>query len=44
VTDLSPLQGLTQLAELYLSGTAVTDLAPLQGLTQLASFTYAERP
>ncbi|MCX7379823.1 MAG: hypothetical protein NT133_00005, partial [Alphaproteobacteria bacterium] len=35
VSDLSALQGLTQLQRLYLDRTSVSDLSALQGLTQL---------
>jgi internalin A len=35
LSDLTPLQGLTSLASLYLGGTRVSDLEPLVGLTAL---------
>ena len=35
ISDVSPLSALTQLTELYLSGTAVSDVSPLSALTQL---------
>jgi hypothetical protein len=35
VSDISPLQGLTQLQSLNLRDTKVSDISPLQGLTQL---------
>lgn len=35
VSDLAPLQGLTDLAYLYLDGNAVSDLTPLKGLHKL---------
>ena len=35
VSDLSPLQGLSNLQQLYVSSTKVSDLSPLQGLSNL---------
>ncbi len=35
VSDLTPLQGMTQIQKLYLSRTAITDITPLSGLTAL---------
>lgn len=35
VTDISPLQTLTQLEQLWLSSTSISDVTPLQTLTQL---------
>ena len=35
ITDISPLQGLTNLTDLHLSANKITDLSPLQGLTDL---------
>ncbi len=37
VTDLSPLEKLTQLTYLYLRDNTITDISPLAGLTQLKS-------
>ena len=39
IVDITPLAGLTQLAELYLSGNAISDITPLAGLTQLKRLT-----
>ena len=39
ISDLSPLAGLTQLANLSLSNNQVTDLSPLANLTQLGNLT-----
>jgi internalin A len=35
LVDISPLESLTQLVEIYLTGSEVTDLAPLSGLVNL---------
>jgi Leucine-rich repeat (LRR) protein len=35
ITDISPLQSMTQLKELKLSGNEISDISPIQGMTQL---------
>ena len=44
LSDLSPLQGLTQLTILDLSGTGVSDVSPLSGLTALTSLRLYNTP
>ena len=44
ISDLSPIQGLTQLTELDLSGNDVSDLSPLVDLTQLTSLRLYNNP
>ena len=44
ISDLSPLQGLTQLTWLDLSGTNVSNVSPLSGLTALTSLRLYNTP
>ena len=44
ISDLSPIQGLTQLTELNLSGNDVSDLSPLADLTQLTRLRLYNNP
>ncbi|HPS81242.1 MAG TPA: leucine-rich repeat domain-containing protein, partial [Candidatus Limiplasma sp.] len=40
ITDLSPLQGLTNLKQLFLTRNEISDLTPLQGLTSLMTLHF----
>ena len=44
ISDLSPIQGLTQLMWLDLSGNEISDVSPLAGLTQLTSLRLYKNP
>ena len=39
ISNLSPLEGLTHLAQLWMGGNSISDLSPLVGLTNLTSLT-----
>jgi internalin A len=43
ISDITPLAGLTNLAELSISGNNISDLTPLTGLTNLISISLSEK-